>query len=42
VAVRGSEERRGNSMSLTNEAEANAVVDIVALLVRQVSYASSY
>ena len=34
VAVRGQEERRGGSKSLTNEAEANAVVDLVAGLVR--------
>ena len=34
VAVRGHEERRGASTSLTNEAEANAAVDLVASLVR--------
>jgi len=35
VAVRGNEERRGASTSLINEAEANAVVDLVCCSVLQ-------
>ena len=41
VAVYGHEQRRAGSTSITNEAEANAVVDLVAALVRKGVYAQA-